>query len=292
MPKLTSVTLAAVGAAAMAGTASAYKLSFWGNTDCSGDSSASGFSSSGTCKEIEDTTSSFKVTCDSAASTSAWSYIVYSDENCGTQNAVYNGTDSNTCTSLGATAVKVDCGASACFAASAQVQLEGGARVALSQLNPGDRVLSADEEGNLFYDKVFRVTHWEQGIRGDHVRVVTDQGQQLELTPNHYVHSGTLDNKSLKLAGELQEGDELFVVGADGKLTAAHVASAEIVEAEGLFNVHTLSGRVVVNDIVASHFSTESKWGESGEGNDRATQWYKIVDALSSVFGAENARED
>jgi hypothetical protein len=55
----------------------------------------------------------------------------------------------------------------------------------------------------------------------------------------------------------------------------------------GTFNLHTLSGNVVVNNIVATHFGTSTSW--SPLGRSLATYWYHAVNAVSSVVGAEDA---
>jgi hypothetical protein len=284
-----NAALAATAALALgaAPAASAWKVSFFedGRTDCTG-SAVTGFGSGSGCMAIADYNRSFSVACASDESSSVWTYRLFDGTTCnGNVTDTYSGDDSTSCDG----GFKVDCGAQACYSGKATVQLEGGATVPMSQLNPGDRVLSADASGNLFYDKVFRVTHWDQESTGSFVKLTTESGNALELTSDHYVHVGGLEHANLKLASEVAAGDELFVVGADGSVTVSTVTEAGKTSGQGLFNVHTLSSRVVVNGVVSSHFSKESSWGSS---NGAAPLWYKLVDAAAAVFGAENARLD
>ncbi len=83
----------------------------------------------------------------------------------------------------------------------------------------------------------------------------------------------------------------MFVVvpSGDGQFVsqATQVVSVSTVTSEGVFNVHTLSGHIVVNDVAATHFTTESSW----EGSSRrlASYWYRALDLASAVLGAEDA---
>lgn len=292
-----AVVAAAVALSGAPAPADAWRLDFYFGSACNGTKTTA-YGDGDSCIAVgSGSSSAITVVCDTAESTSAWSYNVYNNTACsGTATDTYPGDNSESCTTISdgavATTAMVDCGASACFSANSEVTLEGGARVPMSQLNPGDRVLSADESGNLFYDKVFRVTHWDQETVAGHVRITTDSGHVLELTPNHYVHAGGLGGDSLKTAGEVAEGDELFVVGEDGAVTAASVASAERVSGQGLFNVHTLSGRIVVNGVVSSHFSTSTTWSDYAKLSV-APYWYTALDTVTSLLGnAENARAE
>ena len=55
----------------------------------------------------------------------------------------------------------------------------------------------------------------------------------------------------------------------------------------GVFNVQTLSGNVVVNNIAATHYG-KAAWTAVPR---LATLWYHAVDAVSSVVGAEDASQ-
>jgi hypothetical protein len=63
------------------------------------------------------------------------------------------------------------------------------------------------------------------------------------------------------------------------------VLSVDRVVRTGVFNLHTLGGNVVVNDLVATHYGQPAWTSAPG----LATVWYHVVDALSSVVGPEDS---
>ncbi len=89
--------------------------------------------------------------------------------------------------------VKVSCTTpgSGCFSAHDTVVLDSGATVQYSSLQIGDRVLSASSSGDLFYDKVFRITHHDHAEEMDFLAFTTSDGKTLELTATHMLHIGT-----------------------------------------------------------------------------------------------------
>ncbi len=82
-------------------------------------------------------------------------------------------------------------------------------------------------------------------------------------------------------ARDVKVGDEVFVVSASAPtgIQSAVVQSVAIVPRQGVFNVHTLSGNIVVNNIVASHFTRETTWGS--QSRSLAPIWYKSPLSLS-----------
>jgi hypothetical protein len=70
------------------------------------------------------------------------------------------------------------------------------------------------------------------------------------------------------------------------KVQNVTVLSVDRVVRTGVFNLHTLCGNVVVNDLVATHYGQPAWTSAPG----LATVWYHVVDALSSVVGPEDAQ--
>lgn len=174
------------------------------------------------------------------------------------------------------------CDRSACYSGSATAELEGGERVPVSALRVGDRVLTA-AGGRLSYDRVFRVTHWDEEARDEVVRLETRSGHVLELTGSHYVHANTVDQGALTLARDVREGDTLFVAGEDGAaVSPSPVVRVGRARARGLYNVHTLGGGIVLNGVAATHYTAESSFGAA---NWLAPAWNALVDALSPLVG-------
>ncbi len=97
----------------------------------------------------------------------------------------------------------------------------------------------------------------------------------------------------LRFARDIHVGDTVFVVTAAGtsgaspsdglSLTAATVATMETVQRTGVYNVHTLNGNIVVNDVAASLFTDETTWGPATRS--WAPLWYHAVHAVSALAG-------
>ncbi len=101
-------------------------------------------------------------------------------------------------------------------------------------------------------------------------------------------------------AGKVQIGDTVFL-GEHVGSTAAAVTVTDVrrVTRTGQYNVHTLSGNIVVNGVVSSHFTSAaaSKWSSTrlgGLGAARAGSsaalahwWYRMVDLARTLTGTE-----
>jgi len=152
-------------------------------------------------------------------------------------------------------------------------------------------VLSVSTDGMPFYDKVFRITHYDLTSRTEFVRITTTTGETLELSAEHMLHAGTCCSlSSLVTADKVVAGDVVFVSKPSTTAVPTTVKSVEQIVRNGRFNAHTTGGHVVVNGIVASHFTTETRWGP--DSIDYAPMWYKMVDLAGHIFGAEDAKSD
>ena len=68
--------------------------------------------------------------------------------------------------------------------------VKGGDVVPFSNLTVGDYVQSMTPEGAVVFEKVFRVTHFEEKTRATFIEITTTTGQVLELTHGHMLHVG------------------------------------------------------------------------------------------------------
>lgn len=229
----------------------------------------------------------YKVTCSDDTTDATWSLTSFSNAACTT--VVDTATDTtddcqDTEEILDGSSLSVDCSKvpSSCFSGNDFVMLESGKKVPYGDLKVGDRVLSIDEDGNLFYDRVFRLSSWHPKQRHTYLKITSATGFSLEIDENHFIHANdccSLDN--MKVAGKVAVGDKIYVVGENG-LTADEVTKVENVEATGVFNAHTLNGNIVVNGVAASHFTTETLWHR----RSWAPYWYKVVDLAARVTGS------
>ncbi|XP_074154821.1 indian hedgehog protein [Sminthopsis crassicaudata] len=147
-----------------------------------------------------------------------------------------------------------------CFPAGARVRLENGAQVALSALQPGDRVLAMGEDGNPTFSDVLIFLDREPDIqRAFHVIETLDPPRRLALTPAHLLF--TADNHTepatgfrATFASQVQPGQYVLVAGVPG-LQPARVAAVSTRTAPGAYAPLTKHGTLVVEDVVASCFA-------------------------------------
>jgi Hint module len=176
-----------------------------------------------------------------------------------------------------------------CFSGESTAELSSGERVPVSQLNIGDMVLAVDAQGNTVYDKVFRVTHWKPEELMEYVAITTDSGKTIKMSGMHYLHANQCcDLDNMTKAADIRVGDYVFTKDAElGQVQKAKVIDVRRESQRGAYNVHTLSGSVVVDDVAASHFTTSSSW----KHKSWASMWYRVADLFSSVSGVvDNAK--
>eukprot|EP00188_Purpureofilum_apyrenoidigerum_P003607 Plantae.Rhodophyta-Purpureofilum_apyrenoidigerum.ctg38327.p1 GENE.Plantae.Rhodophyta-Purpureofilum_apyrenoidigerum.ctg38327~~Plantae.Rhodophyta-Purpureofilum_apyrenoidigerum.ctg38327.p1 ORF type:complete len:546 (-),score=66.38 Plantae.Rhodophyta-Purpureofilum_apyrenoidigerum.ctg38327:298-1908(-) len=132
-----------------------------------------------------------------------------------------------------------DGGNSTCFPADATVEMADGSTKTIGDLKTGDRVRAAH---NVFSD-VFMFTHRHPDAVSSMVRLELAT-TQLELSLSHYLPVGG----RLVAAESIVVGDELDM--SDGSSQTVRAVSR--VQKIGLFNPHTVDGRIAVNGVVAS----------------------------------------
>jgi len=150
---------------------------------------------------------------------------------------------SSGCTNLFGTSIQVTC-TSGCFPADSTVALESGESKRMSEVTVGDRVQVGD---NQFSD-VFMFSHSIPKSKAEYVKITTASKAVLRLTDEHYLYV----NGALAPAGKVAVGDK--VVLANG--TASVVVAVSTVEAEGIYNPHTMHGNIVVDGVTTSTYTT------------------------------------
>jgi len=134
---------------------------------------------------------------------------------------------------------------SSCFPANATVQLQSGSTKRMDELAVGDKVLT---KAGSFSD-VYMFSHKISATRSEFVRISTEGGRTISLTPNHYLYV----NGKMAVASVVKVGDSLTTgTGATDK-----VATVSTVQAAGLYNPHTMDGDIVVDDIVTSTYTSD-----------------------------------
>jgi len=135
----------------------------------------------------------------------------------------------------------------ACFSGMDTVQLESGEAKMLSEVQVGDRGLSADAQGALSYSDVVFLPHATNNKVATFVSIATEGGKVLKATKTHLLQTCSGD---LAYAGALKAGDCLRTADGEDMISATSVAKAE-----GIYSVVAQNEFVVVGGVIASPFA-------------------------------------
>mmetsp|Transcript_5301 Transcript_5301/g.15830 ORF Transcript_5301/g.15830 Transcript_5301/m.15830 type:complete len:516 (+) Transcript_5301:70-1617(+) len=128
---------------------------------------------------------------------------------------------------------------SVCFPADATVEMADGSTKVMRELETGDRVRVS---GDLF-SEVFMFTHRHPEAVSSMVRLEFSS-TVLELSRTHYLPIGG----RLTAAEDIAVGDELDMSNGSRDVVRAVSRAVKV----GLYNPHTVEGRIAVNGVVAS----------------------------------------
>jgi len=145
-----------------------------------------------------------------------------------------------------------------CFPGQAEVTVLDKGLTKISSLHIGDRVLVESSAGKLIYEPVLSFIH--SGHVGKQVEFLNIQHATgtIRVSANHVLFVATNFGREDKAAERITEGDELFVVDAG---TSQPVASRVLSVTrefgdQGMYAPLTPSGKIVVDQIVASNYAT------------------------------------
>jgi Hint module len=77
-----------------------------------------------------------------------------------------------------------------CFSAQDTCLLQDGTVKLIPDVRVGDRILAADEYGNLQYSEVIAVPHNRNSVQATFVKLVTSTGRDIHMTPYHIIPVG------------------------------------------------------------------------------------------------------
>ncbi|XP_037613334.1 sonic hedgehog protein A [Sebastes umbrosus] len=148
-----------------------------------------------------------------------------------------------------------------CFPGSSTVILQDGTKKAVKHLQPGDRVLAADDEGNPVYTDFIMFIDQDSTTRRLFYVIETDSGQKITLTAAHLlfiVHNTTEEERmsAAIFASEVRSGQKVFVFDAErSRLEPVMVKRIYTQMHEGSFAPVTVQGTVVVDQVLASCYA-------------------------------------
>jgi hypothetical protein len=115
----------------------------------------------------------------------------------------------------------------------------------MDNLQIGDKVLA----GHQTFSDVYMFSHRLSEAGAEFVRIESQNGHVLMLTPNHYLYV----NGKLAVAGTVKVGD-LLTTGQGASVEVVYVSRAW---ADGIYNPHTMDGDIVVNGILTSTYTSD-----------------------------------
>lgn len=152
-----------------------------------------------------------------------------------------------------------------CFHGSNTVSMESGETKPISELKPGDSVLTMKEDGSLVFSPVVLDYHHAPQQMATFRIIRTCRGHNLTLTPNHLLFIGNDDDETTKLmkvsslqsvfASNVKIGDDVLVKSGNEMVRDKVI---DIVEESliGFYSPLTMEGTMVVENILASCYSS------------------------------------
>ncbi|XP_069761806.1 desert hedgehog protein [Narcine bancroftii] len=153
-----------------------------------------------------------------------------------------------------------------CFPSKAMVTLEDGQTRPMSELNPGDRVLTVDTTGKVVPSQVLLLLDKEETMRISFIMLETeDPRQHLKLTAAHLVfvaenNTDIMEDFRPVFASRVQRGHFLLVreVGSR-RLRSSRIKAVYMKEDIGAYAPLTSHGTLLVNNVLASCYAVIEK---------------------------------
>jgi len=149
-------------------------------------------------------------------------------------------------------------GGQGCFSGSSTVKLSNGKTITINNLSTGDEVLTVNpNSGKTEFSPVYMWGHRDSEAVSKFYEVSTADSK-IVLTPGHYLYVSENGCANASMSTTTTLSPELLKIGqgiwtAEGKCAA--ITSIKQIEEKGIFNPYTLSGTIVVDNIVASCYS-------------------------------------
>lgn len=148
-----------------------------------------------------------------------------------------------------------------CFPASASVTLQDGSKKAVQDLQVGDKVLAANDEGGLIYTDFIMFVDQESATRRMFYVIETESEQKITLTAAHLlfvVNNATDDLHAMTavFASQVKPGQKVFVFDdLQNQLKSVTVKRIYMQEHEGSYAPLTVQGTIVVDQVLASCYA-------------------------------------
>lgn len=155
--------------------------------------------------------------------------------------------------------VRIECGDTRCFPASASVTRADGSPARIADLRPGDEIVSATADGRLSMDTVSIFSMAQSNVSAAFLVLETDGplgAKRLTLTPDHRLPAGPVCCSDIVIARSVKQGQTIWVAAPDGSLAPQAVSEVSLTIATGLYNPLMTNGGFPVVDGVVTAFNT------------------------------------
>ncbi|XP_007555685.1 sonic hedgehog protein isoform X1 [Poecilia latipinna] len=144
-----------------------------------------------------------------------------------------------------------------CFPGTSTVTLQDGTKKPVRDLQPGDRVLAADGDGNPIFTDFIMFIDRDSTTRRTFYVIETETGQKITLTAAHLIFVARENStRSATFASDVRPGQKVFVYdGERSRVVAVNVNRIYTQEHEGSFAPVTAQGTVVVDQVLASCYA-------------------------------------
>mmetsp|Transcript_62124 Transcript_62124/g.106689 ORF Transcript_62124/g.106689 Transcript_62124/m.106689 type:complete len:414 (+) Transcript_62124:55-1296(+) len=162
-----------------------------------------------------------------------------------------------------------------CFHGATHVTFEDKTTKAMTELQVGDKIQTADIHGNLDFAPIISLPHKAGNSEmATFLKIVTDSGKSVQMTPGHLIPNCAGKMFSAK---EVVVGDCVMTV--DGKETVTEITSATHF---GVYTAVTAHALIVASGIIASPFSVEN---DPRRQQDNVGTSSFLVNFLNTFFG-------
>lgn len=143
-----------------------------------------------------------------------------------------------------------------CFTGNSTVMTDSGQRKRLADLQVGELVQSIDAKGSVVFSEVLAFLDRNVAQQREFVRLQTDDGQRLTVTPAHLVMVWLPHSQRVRylFADKIEEGDFLLV-NVNSNLVPKKVVHVSAVLAQGVYAPLTAVGTVIVDQVAASCYA-------------------------------------
>ena len=141
-----------------------------------------------------------------------------------------------------------------CFAGTEALLLQSGDYISIDKVKVGDRVQVASTDGFLSFADVVFLPHEKNAQPAPFIKIETNSGASLKVTPSHLVLAGSCEVDDMKLtrAEDVAVGECMLTVSGEDV-----VVNVSKTREKGVYTIVTShkDGIIVVNGFVASSFS-------------------------------------